>query len=266
MPSIRAALVVAVASLCGGLVAAQDGPVTNPLESDPRAVQAGMGAYRQRCGDCHGIDARGVRGPDITQVWASGRSDQGLFQTIRNGVSQSEMPAFTAPRTSDTEIWQMLAYLRTLATPAPAGPPRGDAANGERLFRDLCLACHRVNAEGGRVGPDLSRIGSARSRDVLVLRIRRTQEGPPSDGFAPVALTTSEGRAVRGVTKNEDLFSIQVMESTERIQGFDKASLQALEAAEPIMPAFGPERLTDSELDDIVRYLQTLRGFDPTVR
>jgi mono/diheme cytochrome c family protein len=56
------------------------------------------------------------------------------------------------------------------------------------------------------------------------------------------------------------------MESTERIQGFDKASLQALEAAEPIMPAFGPERLTDSELDDIVRYLQTLRGFDPTVR
>ena len=29
------------------------------------------------------------------------------------------------------------------------------------------------------------------------------------------------------------------------------------------MPAFGPDRLSDSDLDDLVRYLQTLRGFDP---
>jgi hypothetical protein len=31
------------------------------------------------------------------------------------------------------------------------------------------------------------------------------------------------------------------------------------------MPVFGPERLSDSELDDLVRYLGTLRGFDPSV-
>jgi mono/diheme cytochrome c family protein len=33
-----------------------------------------------------------------------------------------------------------------------------------------------------------------------------------------------------------------------------------------MMPVFGPDRLSDSDLDDLVRYLQTLRGFDPTVR
>jgi mono/diheme cytochrome c family protein len=32
------------------------------------------------------------------------------------------------------------------------------------------------------------------------------------------------------------------------------------------MPAFGPDRLNDSDFDDLVRYLQTLRGFDPAVR
>jgi mono/diheme cytochrome c family protein len=31
------------------------------------------------------------------------------------------------------------------------------------------------------------------------------------------------------------------------------------------MPIFGPDRLSDAELDDLVRYLQTLRGFDPAV-
>jgi len=177
------------------------------------------------------------------------------------------MPAFTAPRTSDTEIWQMLAYLRTLATPAPAGPPRGDAANGERVFRANCMGCHRVNAEGGRIGPDLSRIGAARSRDALVLRVRRNLEARAGNGFAPVTLTTEDGRAVSGVTKNEDLFSIQIMETTERIQGFDKDSLQSLDQpAGSLMPAFGPDRLSDSELDDLIRYLQTLRGFDPAIR
>jgi hypothetical protein len=32
------------------------------------------------------------------------------------------------------------------------------------------------------------------------------------------------------------------------------------------MPTFGPDRLSESDLDDLVRYLQTLRGFDPAVK
>jgi mono/diheme cytochrome c family protein len=44
-----------------------------------------MGGYRVRCADCHGLDGRGC-GPDITQVWNGGRTDEGLFKTIRSGV------------------------------------------------------------------------------------------------------------------------------------------------------------------------------------
>ena len=120
-------------ALCvaGGRLAAQDLPAKNPLEGNPDAIRAGMGLFRARCADCHGMDARGVRGPDITQVWASGRTDDGLFQTLRNGVPGTEMPA--NPRVSRiTKAWQILAYLRTLAAPAPTDPPRGNAENGER--------------------------------------------------------------------------------------------------------------------------------------
>src|SRR5215212_3192240 len=72
----------------------QTAPPTNPLAGNPEAIQAGMGGYRVRCADCHGLDGRGVRGPDITQVWNSGRPDEGLFKTVRAGVPNSEMPAF----------------------------------------------------------------------------------------------------------------------------------------------------------------------------
>src|SRR5262245_22380451 len=76
----------------------------NPLEGNEAAIKNGMGLFRSRCADCHGVDARGVRSPDLTQVWASGRTDEGLFLTIRNGVPNTEMPA--NPRAFDAEIWQ----------------------------------------------------------------------------------------------------------------------------------------------------------------
>jgi putative heme-binding domain-containing protein len=247
-------------------VGEQTAPTKNPLEGNPDAILAGMGGYRVRCADCHGLDGRGVRGPDITTVWSSGRTDDGLFTTIRNGVPGSEMPAFASPRASDRDLWQMLAYLKTLAAPAPATPPRGNAENGAKVFRTLCAACHKVDSTGGRLGPDLSRIGSARSRDVLLARIRRGSEEFRA-GFAPVTVTTPEGVPIQGVKKNEDLFSVQIMDTRERIQGYEKDKVKAVENGRTsAMPVFGPDRLSDSELDDLLRYLQTLRGFDATVK
>ena len=246
-------------------LAAQDRLATNPFAGDSAAILAGMGQFRQRCADCHGTDARGVRGPDITQVWSSGRTDGGLFQTVRRGVSNTEMPSFPAPRTSDRDVWQILAYLRTLATAAPTEPPAGDAEHGEALFESQCAGCHRVNAEGGRLGPDLSRIGASRSREVLVARLR-TGFDESRAGFQPVTITPESGPAIRGVKKNEDLFSVQIMDTRQRIQGYEKDKVTSVvDGTRSLMPVFGSERLSDSDLNDLVRYLGTLRGFDPSV-
>ena len=235
----------------------------NPFEGDPAAIRSGMGLFRARCADCHGMDARGVRGPDITQVWASGRTDEGLFTTIKNGIAGTEMPP--QPRLFDHEAWQVLAYLRTLAATARTETPRGNAENGEKIYRAQCASCHRVNGAGGRLGPDLSRIGAARSREVLELRIRGGVEGF-LPGYEPVTLTPGTGETVVGVKKNEDLFSVQVMDTRERIQGYDKGLLKQMQNnPRSAMPSFGTNRINESELDDLIRYLQTLRGFDPAV-
>ena len=259
--SVLTVAVVCVAAV--SLSAAQDPPAKNPLEGNADAIRGGMGLYRARCADCHGMDARGVRAPDITQVWASGRTDAGLFKTIKEGVPGTEMPS--NPRVQDAEAWQILAYLRTLAAPAPTDPPRGDAVNGERIFRANCAVCHRVKGAGGRLGPDLSRIGIARSREAVLRRIRRGAEGFGS-GYEPVTLTPPSGQPIQGVKKNEDLFSVQIMDTRERIQGFEKDKMKSVKnETQSAMPIFGPDRLNDSDLDDLLRYLGTLRGFDPAV-
>ena len=247
----------------GGLFAAQDLPAKNPLEGNPDAIRGGMGLFRGRCADCHGMDARGVRAPDITQVWASGRTDDGLFKIVKGGIPGTEMPA--NPRIFDHEAWQILAYLRTLAAPAPTDPPRGNAENGQKIFRTMCASCHRVNRDGGRLGPDLSRVGSARSREMIVRRIRGSVEGF-RQGYEPVTLTPTTGQPITGVKKNEDLFSVQIMDTGERIQGYEKDKIKVENGTRSAMPAFSSNRLSDADLDDLIRYLQTLRGFDPAVQ
>jgi putative heme-binding domain-containing protein len=233
-------------------------PASNPLAGDAEAIRYGTGLFRARCANCHGMDARGVRGPDLTLLWTTGHTDRGIFQTVRRGIPGTEMPAQTA-RTKDEDIWKILAYLKTIATPA-GEPARGDADNGARIFRAACAGCHRVNGEGGRLGPDLTRIGVSRTRAALTRQIRGATEDF-INGYEPVTLTMSNGQVVRGVKKNEDLFSEQIMDTRERIQGYVKGDLKAFaNGSRSAMPVFGPERLSQTDLDDLLQYLSTLRG------
>lgn len=258
--------VVAIVSVTGILLGAQsEPPAVNPLAGNADAIQSGMGLFRSRCADCHGMDARGVRGPDLTQVWASGRTDGGLFRTLRNGVAGTEMPS-VGPRTPDDEVWKILAYLKTIAAPTTSDAVVGNAQNGQRVFRAQCAGCHTVNGTGGRLGPDLSRIGSARARGAIVRRVRGATEDF-LEGYQPVIITLKNGQTVRGVRKNGDLFSVQIMDGRERIQGYLKSDVrEVVDGKASAMPVFGPERLNESDLNDLLAYLATLKGFDPSVR
>src|SRR5712692_889235 len=83
----------------------------NPLEGNRDANRDGGAKFRSRCAGCHGPDARGYIGPDITGLSASGYTDERLFGIVRRGVPGTEMTPADPLRVSDREIWQMLAYL-----------------------------------------------------------------------------------------------------------------------------------------------------------
>jgi cytochrome c oxidase cbb3-type subunit III len=236
---------------------------TNPLQGSPSALKQGQNIYRGRCGVCHGIDAKGYRGSDLTTGdWVHGGGDGQIFQTIRAGVSGTEMPG--NPNMSEEEIWMVITYLRTLGAPGGPAAERGDGTRGEQLFwakeRGNCGQCHMIGPRGGRIGPNLSRIGAARSAAALEREVRRPAEVIPV-GFETVVVVTRDGKRIRGARKNEDTFSVQVMTAGEDILSFSKREVEVL--AEPersLMPAYGPERLSDTDLADVVRYLRSLRG------
>jgi putative heme-binding domain-containing protein len=232
----------------------------NPLEGNQDAVRRGSLLFRARCAGCHGLDARGVSGPDLTAVLSSGASDQRLFRTVRNGVTGTEMPRFGNEQTTDTQVWEILTYLHSLTSGGAAETVSGNAENGARVFQTHCAACHLANGKGGHLGPELSRIGTARSVSALRTKIRNPGRSMVA-GYRPVTLVMNDGRRVRGLRKNEDAFTIQIMDMTERIQGYSKSDIREIisEPRSP-MPVFDAARLSDSDLNDLLSHLLTLRG------
>ncbi len=236
---------------------------SNPLAGNALAIRQGQNIFRGRCAVCHGIDAKGYRGSDLTSGdWVHGGADLQLFRTITTGVPGTEMPA--SGNLSEDEVWMLITYLRSLSAPGGPAVERGDAARGEQLFWNTnganCGRCHMVGPRGGRLGPNLTRIGASRSASALEREVRRPGEVIPI-GFETITVTTRDGRKIRGLRKNEDTFSVQVMTATEDILSFPKP--EATVDPEPqrsLMPAFGPDRLNDSDLADVVRYMRTLRG------
>jgi len=227
-----------------------------PAANDPAAIRAGTALFRERCAECHGTDAKGVAGHDLTRLWISGATDDRVFRTIREGVPNTLMPASPAP---DAELWALVIYLRSL-NGAEAGPAAGgNAENGERIFWASCGGCHTVNGRGGPLGPNLSRIGQSQSRELLARALRDPSQ-TIADGYKPVTVVTRDGQRVRGVRKSEDAFSIQMMDERGHLRGYLKSRVrEVVSETSSLMPAFGPDRLSDSDLADVLAYLNTLR-------
>ena len=134
MTRSRSVLLGASCVAYGALLLAQESRPKNPAASNPHlgnreSIRAGMALYRVRCADCHGLDAGGYRGPDLIAMLASGVTDERLFDTIRKGVTGTDMPP-QGIGTSDDDILQMIAYLRNLGTVAPVERPIGNVENG----------------------------------------------------------------------------------------------------------------------------------------
>ena len=272
MTRFRSVLILGLMTLgAAGFLAAQEKPErevrsqtypgSNPHLNNKESIRGGMSLYRRLCGECHGLDGTGYRGPSLIAYMANGAADEAMFQVIRRGVPGTEMPQSNRP---DHEILQVIAYLRNMGGVAPVDTaPVGNVANGQQLFAKQCQNCHRVAGKGGRIGPDLSRVGSARTRAAMIREIRTPHEWIPP-AYETVTIVTKDGQKIRGVKKNEDAFSIQVMDMRERIQGYLKSNAEVTLEKNSLMPAFDEKRLPENDLTDLVGYLSTLRGGDFT--
>lgn len=247
-----------------GLVAAAVGaaqaPRTNRFANDPTAIGDGKPMFSLRCAPCHGRNAEGGRAPDLTRgIYSVGDTDEDLFNVIANGAAGTEMPDFLS-RIGEDNVWRLVAYVRSVSK-RDSTQVAGNAANGKALFtgKGHCAQCHAVNGEGGRMGPDLTRVGRQRSLKYL----RESLTDPNADitpGYNTITVVTKSGKKIVGVQKNFDTFSAQLIDMAGEYYSFMTSDVTSINREyKSLMPSY-KNSFNESQLDDILAYLGTLRG------
>ena len=146
------------------------GGVSNPLSSSQGSVAAGKRIYDQQCVTCHAEDGRGepsmiglldVDPPDLTNAtWDHGSTDAALFAIIRNGT-ETGMESF-AQKLNERQTWNVINYLRALASARPEHESAADAAElhnpveysqdsvslGKQRYIRQCVECHGMDGRG----------------------------------------------------------------------------------------------------------------------
>ena len=161
-------LVLPTAILSAAVLYARQNPpgaAVSPQPATAAAVAEGQKLFSGTCQSCHGAGGQGSdRGPSLAKTTlVHGNTDADVFRAIRAGLPGTQMPP--SPGLSDTQVWQVVSYVRSLQAIQPAGgvtaQTDGSPAAGETLFfgKASCTTCHDVNGRGGIVGPDLSNAG-----------------------------------------------------------------------------------------------------------
>ena len=120
----------------------------------------------------------GIAGPTWLRPSMSGElADERLFRHDPQGRARHRDARGVAIDVPDDDILLTDRVSAKLGSVAPAERTIGNLENGERTCsRQQCAICHRVAGRGGRLGPDLTRIGVAAFAASLVREIRTPSE------------------------------------------------------------------------------------------
>lgn len=263
--------VTLVAQRGGGPAA---GP-SNPFEGQPQAIEEGRQIYNKACTVCHGLD--GAPGEIAPALGLEGRrfatrDASEIFGAIKNGIPATGMPP--SSDLSDQDIWKITAYIQALRGTAIDAPAAGNAAAGEAIFwgKGACGQCHMVGGKGGILGPELSAIADLRKTASIVDALTNPQyrvhgDGgaiprklePPND-YAVVRVTLPDGRTLRGVVKNENSISMQILGVDDsRLHLLDRRTLRDIQYEKTsLMPRDYKTRLSEQEFEDLLAFLTRL--------
>jgi putative heme-binding domain-containing protein len=132
------------------------------------------------------------------------------------------------------------------------------AAAGKKVFHEIgCVQCHRIDGEGGSVGPDLSGIGRRPPREVLESIVEPGKV--IADAYASWLIQTAEGETLSGRIEQEDEHRL-LLRLTGSLEPAREIRLRNVEARRRLessnMPAGIIDVLTKDEVLDLLAYLR----------
>ena len=256
---MRALNAYALVLIAGALLTGGSAVSVRAQHDTAADIDDGGRVFRDTCANCHGPDGDEVAGIDLGRgVFRRAKSDQDLIQIIRNGIPGTAMPPTNFP---EAQAAQVVAYLRSVAATKRSASGLGVVDRGRAVFegKGACMTCHRVNASGARLGPDLSNIGQMRR----AVELEASLVNPGAEIAATnrtYRVVSRDGVTTTGRLLNLDSFTVLMLDSKEQLRSFDKSKLRDYGFVDQSpMPSYR-DKLSAQELADLVSYLVSLKG------
>lgn len=225
----------------------------------PADVAGGARVYAALCIGCHGPTGAGIGGIDLRLgPLPRASTDPALTALLAKGIFGTGMPAF---QLAPDDARMLVAFIRSGFEGNATTAVAGDASKGRMIFEGAgrCLTCHRVNATGSGVGPELTDIGRTRTA-AAIQRSLVDPTGSMSPINRPVRAVKRDGTIITGRRLNEDTYTVQLVTGEGRLVSLVKAELRqwSVDTTSP-MPSY-KDALKPDELIDLVAYVASLKG------
>jgi putative heme-binding domain-containing protein len=225
---------------------------------------------KKSCFACHQLeDEGGFVGPDLSRAGFA-YSPEWVFTWIGNPQSvkpESKMPNLGLDNEECRAITAFLASLngeRIKKKWEVYLASSGDPVKGEKLFfnsegKANCGKCHAVNGQGGNVGPQLSWVGTSRTKPFLLESILNPKAVITS-GYSSILILTKKGKFITGVKINEDDSSIDLVDKEGNALHISKGEIKKYKTQKiSIMPGNFKDILSEDEVRHLLAYLSTLK-------
>jgi putative membrane-bound dehydrogenase-like protein len=138
----------------------------------------------------------------------------------------------------------------------------GSKALGRTVFfgaKAACAGCHAVGATGGRIGPDLSKIGNIRTpRDLLESIV--FPSASIVRGYEPFTITTRSHGVYNGILGRETAAAVTLIAADRTEVRIPRSSIEEIQPSRvSIMPQGLETQLSRQELSDLIAYLASLK-------
>jgi cytochrome c oxidase cbb3-type subunit III len=222
---------------------------------DPAAIEAGRLLFAGGCAACHGAEGQGGRGPNLRErIYWHPVDEDTLYNVIQKGIPAGGMPGATL---AEDQVWEVVAFVRSLTAPAIETVVPGDPQAGEALFwgKARCGECHSIHGRGGKMGPDLTNAGATRPLPQLRQDILDPDAGG-APGYRTVKVLLRTGETLHGVARNFSDYSLQLQDTEGNLRLLSMTDIRAMTLAKgSSMPKDYGKQLTSQELDDLLAYL-----------
>jgi len=188
----------------------------------------------------------------------SGLTAEAVRRTLRGYPAEVRAVARPLLKQLDVDTGQQKARLAEL-TPLLK---EGDLTRGRAVFfgtKAACSACHTVRSEGGRVGPDLSKIGTIRTGADLLESII-FPNASFARGYEPYVVATKGGKVHTGIIARETAEAIYLCTAERAEIRIARSAIDSIHRGKvSIMPQGLDAQLSRQELGDLIAYLRSLK-------